>query len=162
MAIPETDTSAAETGIIGQLTAPAGRAYVLEIARLLLGCIGQDRMSSSPLTSASWFHEICNSTGENIGGFYANFSHHAKDFLRDFDVTKLAFIICAGIPPRKGHDFPVEGPIRTPMRLTWPNGDMMVNCDGRTALRNLAAVVLTAAAYDLCYSAHHQDGLDPL
>lgn len=138
----------------------AERMYILNVAQQFL----QSRPRIfNPLSNENYFHTLCDSTGYNARCFYANLASDAEKFLGKFKGPSLQRIICASNPTSgDGYTLPPNGPVRVPMWLLGASTACLFATDGIGILRNVAAVSLVAAAYDLCYAKHHQGGVRPI
>lgn len=135
----------------------SGREYVLNVARQFLQA---KTHCFNPLTNRAYFDTLCNADGCHTRCFYANLSIAAEKFLQRFKGPALQRIICASIPgSREGFTFPKDKPIQTPLWIYDASTSCLFAADGIGILRNIAAVTLVAAAFDLCYVKHHQPGM---
>ncbi len=136
-----------------------GREYVLNVAQQFLQGI---KGHANPLTSASWFKEVCDSMGRDTRCFYNNHAHLAEEFLDKFSGKKLQRILSAGRARRDDEPMGATTIPRTSMWAMFPNIDCLIQEGGEKVLRNLAAVALVAAAYDICFCKHHRGGVRPI
>lgn len=144
------------------MSKPNDREYVLNVAQQFLQGLGPH---FNPLTSASCFREVCDSTGGDTNCFYRNFSSEAEDFLNKFSGVKLQRLIWGSVDPQTDPlktGFGSTTIPRTSMGMMWPKADHLFNYTGREILRNVAAVSVVAAAYDLCFCKHHRGGVRPI
>ena len=135
------------------------REYVLNVAQQFL----QTLVPSNPLKNRGYFEEISGKRGSDANCFYRNISWKAEEFLGKFRGDRLQRVLCAGLAPDpRPQPLIRTEPIKTSMWEMFPKAEYLLKGDGKEVLRNLAAVSLTAAAYDLCYARHHQGGIRPL
>lgn len=136
------------------------REYVLNVARQFLQTI---EFIYNPLINRRRFDNLCNATGTDVRCFYANLSLDAEKFLTRFKGRALQRIICASIPgDRNGFVWPKDTPVQTPLWIYGADTSCLFATDGIGILKNIAAVTLVAAAFDLCYVKHHQLGMEPV
>lgn len=136
------------------------REYVLNVARQFLQTIVP---AFNPLTNKQRFDELCNANGGDTRCFYANLSLDAKNFLDPFKGPALQRIICTSIPgSNDSFTWPKDTPVQTPLWIYGANVSCLFASGGIGILRNIAAVTLVAAAFDLCYVRHHQPGMTPV
>lgn len=138
----------------------SGRVYVLNVAKQFLQGI---EFNYNPLTNVEYFSKICGCAGIDTHSFYLRQRKDAEKFLTKFKGPALEQIICSCVPGSSLIlTIPENEPRRTPMSEMGARASSLLAADGITILRNIAAVTLVAAAFDLCYSRHHQGGLSPI
>lgn len=136
------------------------RKYILNVARQFLQTITP---AFNPFSNKQRFDKLCNANGCDTRCFYANLSSDAEEFLDSFKGPALQRIICASIPVgNTSFTFPEDTPVQTPLWIYGANTSCLFASDGIGILRNIAAVTLVAAAFDLCYVKHHQPGMTPV
>ena len=126
------------------------REYILNVAQQFLQGI-DDHIN--PLTSASWFREVCGSDGQGIGCFYNNHVNRAENFLKKFSGRKLQLLIIGSVSPQDDPHltgFSSSSIPHSSMRILAGREKVwdFFDSTGQEILCRLAAVSLLAAAYD--------------
>lgn len=138
----------------------SGRVYVLNVAKQFLQSLDD---YFNPLKNVDYFNKLCGSIGIDAKNFYSYLHTDAEKFLAKFKGPALQEIICACVNGSDDLNSVRETePRRTPMWVMNASTSYLFSADGISILRNIAAVTVVAAAYDLCYSKHHQGGLSPI
>lgn len=135
-----------------QKNATEPRKYVLNVAQQFLQAIDSPY---NPFTSKLRFEKLCGLEGQDTRCFYRNLSDSAKAFLLPFQSLALQRIVCASIRGDVTFEWPNNKPIQTPLWIYGADTSSLFATDGKGILRNIAAVTLVAAAFDLCYTKHH-------